>query len=189
MRITIEMRRFQDASAAFGRLSGSFEAELFGPALASSANEVRKAAAQRGYRFTDRSGDLRRSIHRARIPAIYGGRRYKRGRAGVYAGGRLSGGAEPSAARYSQIVERGRSTPENPARARLYLQSALVSTQAQQALAFAASARRRFPALVARYARRTARASDYRRLDSGSLGAYSTLVQRRALGGRRGLFR
>ena len=189
MRITIEMRRFQNASAAFGRLAGSFEAELFGPALATAATAIRRQAARRGYRFQDRSGSLRRSLHAARIPAIYGGRRFKRGRAGVYAGGRLSGGSEPSQARYSQIVERGRNTPENPARARLYLQGALVSTRTQQALAFAQSARRRFPALVARYARRTAMASDYRRLDSGSLGAYTTLVQRRALGGRRGLFR
>ena len=91
---------------------GSFQAELFGPALAAQARVIRDRSKTPNFKFTDRSGKLRRSIQVNRIAAKYAGRRYKIGRAGVYAGGQIRGGREPTLARYAHLVERGHGGPD-----------------------------------------------------------------------------
>ena len=176
---------------------GAFQAEYFGGALEASQRVVRDKARTRNFQFTDRTGRLRSSIHSARITARYAGRRYKRGRAGTFAGGYLRGGAEPRLARHSQLVERGHDKSRDGrgvvARARPFLRLSLFTTIARQNVEFAANARRRFPVLVDRYVRREARRAARRKVvvrgSLGSLDAYSTLVQRRGLGARRGAFR
>lgn len=185
MRIFVQIQGTEAVRRAVLAIGGgAFQAELFGPASFAAARIISARARTPNFRFTDRSGRLRRSIHPARIPAVYGGRSYKRGRAGVYAGGILKGGREPTAARQAHLVERGTKTGN---RARLFLQQSLIQTHAAQSLAFGNSVRRRWPALALRYTRRFRDGKDVVRVSSGSLRAFSTIVARRGLGAGRGI--
>ena len=68
-------------------LKGEGLNRILGPALGRAAYVVFRKAKQRGYAFQDRTGRLRKSIRMRRVPGTYGGRKYKRGRAAVFAGG------------------------------------------------------------------------------------------------------
>ena len=138
----------EQVGASLRELGPSFTSRLIGPALAKMASVVRNAAKIRNFGFTDRNGarasgskykSLRRSIRVRRIAARYGGRRYKSGRAAVFAGG--------SGAQQSHLVEEGHEGPA-PAPAHPYLFRALTDTVPLQENAFSASVRARFFALV-----------------------------------------
>jgi len=179
-----------DFNAAFRAFGPSFRAELFGPALGRSAAVVRKTAKRPGYGFRDRSGSLRKTIHSARIAARYGGKKFKRGRSGVYAGGVLSGGREPTA-RQAHLVEAGHLGPY-PARPHPYLRLALRSTEAQQRHEFNASVKQRFSIVANRFIKRLAKKSSTRFIRAQSAASfsqsgYARLVSLRGFGARRGL--
>ena len=173
------------------RSEGRFRAELFGPALAAQARVIRDRSKTPNFKFTDRSGKLRRSIQVNRIAAKYAGRRYKIGRAGVYAGGQIRGGREPTLARYAHLVERGHGGPV-VARARAFLRVPLYSTLTEQQAAFSASVLARFVGIANKHiAAAKAKASGRVITASSSIGStsqasYAHLISRRGLGARRG---
>ena len=117
--VLVEVFGLEDIEQAIRDFGAPFLARLLGPALGAAANVVRSHARRRGFEFTDRSGRLRRSIRTRRIRAIYGGRRYKAGRAAVYAGA--------AGARQAHLVEEGHGGPR-PARPYPYLQRALMES-------------------------------------------------------------
>lgn len=168
----------------------SFQAELFGPALATALRVPLAVSKRRNYRFKDRSGSIRRSLHVARRPARYGGKKFKRGRAGLYAGGYLSRGREPRIARHSQLVERGHLGP-TPARPKGFVLQAFLSNQEAVAAAFYNSVRNRFPGLAKKYLARLNKKKTLRinyRLanQSKSQSGYANLFAKRGFGARRG---
>ena len=133
---------------------------LLGPALRTQAGIVRRFAKRRDFVFTDRRGvrqppdpgpdgpeadqgrkfpNLRRSIRSGGISARYGGRRYKRGRAAVFAGG--------AGARQSHLVHEGHGGPF-PARPYPFLRRALMQTRGEQASAFENRLRLDFPKIA-----------------------------------------
>ena len=87
--------------AALTALGPSFEQRVLGPSLGAMARVVRIKAGTKNFGFQDGTGvrpfdkargrtesrRLRKTIRARRIAAYYGGRRYKKGRAGVFAGG------------------------------------------------------------------------------------------------------
>ena len=192
MILTVTLSGIPGIQAGMLAFKGAFQAELFGPALAAQARVIRDRSKVSNFKFTDRSGRLRRSIQVSRIPAKYGGRRYKAGRAGVYAGGQIRGGREPTLARYAHLVERGHGGPI-VARARAFLRVPIFSTLPQQQAAFSSSVIARFPQLANKYVA-AARAKASKRITSLSSGigntsqaSYAHLISRRGLGARRGL--
>ena len=161
MTIAVEVAVYgvDDIETAFRSMGGGFQARLLGPALGRMARVVRIAARQRDFVFRDRRRrlgypselgggrfrDLRASIRTRRIVGTYGGRRYRTGRAAVFAGG--------SGARQAHLVEEGHGGPR-PARPHRYLRTALFGTRSRQSSEFQANLRRRFPAVAARIAQR-----------------------------------
>lgn len=146
--ISVRVYGLQEIEDALAEMGGPFLPRLLGPALGAAATVVRRRAATRLYGFTDRTGRLRRSIRRIRIPAEYGGRKYRGGRAAVIAGG--------TGARQSHLVELGHGGPF-PADPHPYLLAALMERESAAAAAFTASAQQRFPRLAAQFAQRRAR--------------------------------
>ena len=191
MRLTVTLSGIPGIQAGMLAFKGSFQSELFGPALAAQARVIRDRSNSPNFKFTDRSGRLRRSIQVNRIPAKYGGRRYKTGAAGVYAGGSIRGGREPTQARQAQLVERGHGGPV-VARARPFLRVPVYSTLAEQQSAFSGSVIARFPQLANKHiAAAKAKASKRITSVSSSIGStsqtgYAHLISRRGLGARRG---
>ena len=191
MLITVTLSGIPGVQAGMQAFKGAFQAELFGPALAAQARVIRDRSQTPNFKFTDRTGRLRRSIQVNRIPAKYGGRRYKTGGAGVYAGGSIRGGREPTLARYAHLVERGHGGPII-ARARAFLRVPIYSTLAEQQAAFSASVIARFPKLASKHtAAARAKASKQSVSVSSSITStgqanYAHLISRRGLGARRG---
>ena len=147
---------------ALRQMGPSFMNRLLGPSLAATARVVRDAARKTTV-FEDRSGRLRRSIRAARIPARYGGMRFRRGRAAVIAGGRIE------RAPHAHLVERGHGGPY-PARPHPFLFRALMQTEARQASAFATRAQLLFPRLVREFQARS---------NLGSISTVSRTIARR----------
>ena len=97
----VGVRGLGQVSAVLRGLGPSFEQRVYGPALGAMAAVVRKRAKSKDYGFKDGTGirpfdrargrdssvRLRSTIRSRRIPAFYSGRRYKSGRAAVFAGG------------------------------------------------------------------------------------------------------
>lgn len=136
-------------------LGPGFVANLVGGGLGAAANVVRNAARKQNFVFKDDTGRLRKSIRARRTPAYYGGRRFKRGKATVFAGG--------EGARQAYLVEEGHgppvTSPPYP-----YLMRAVLNTQSLQAQKFSDNVSRRFPVLVRRFMRRgTARGTVFGR--------------------------
>ena len=135
-------------------LGPSFEQRILGPSLGAMAGVVRRRAGQKDFGFTDGTGvrpfdkargktesrRLRKTIRSRRIAAYYGGRRYKSGRAGVFAGG--------PGARHAHLVELGHGGPF-PAKPHSFLVRALIETEAQGYTAFVRKAQERFGIAVA----------------------------------------
>ena len=156
---TIDVFGISEIEQAFQSMDGSFQARLLGPALGRMARVVRVTAKARDYQFRDRRRrlgyparldtgtyrDLRRSIRARRITGTYGGRRYRTGRAAVFAGG--------SGARQAYLVEEGHGGPR-PARPHPFLRRALLTTTSQQGTEFQRSLRSRFPRIAAQIAQR-----------------------------------
>ena len=153
--VTIDAFGLTDIDRNLAALGPGFLARLLGPALGAAAAVVRRTSKVRNFGFTDRYGpraagsrwkSLRQSIRSRRIPAIYGGRKYKSGRAAVFAGG--------LGAQQAYLVEEGHGGPY-PAEPHPYIGRALVSTRGEQLNRFAENVRRRFPALAEMAARRS----------------------------------
>lgn len=150
LRITVVGLRDMEESVL--RFGPGFAAQLLAPALSAAAREVRAVAKKRNFVFTDRRRrrhrrggpftSLRQSIRSHRTTAIYGGTRYKRGRALVRAGG--------PGARQAYLVEAGHLGPR-PARPYPYIKQAQRTTEAQQEKSFYASLGRLYPVLVRKY--------------------------------------
>ena len=148
-----------EIQATLSELGPSVQKYVYGPSLGAMASIVRIRARTRDYGFMDRTGvrafdrakgretsvRLRGTIRSRRIAARYGGRRYKAGRAAVFAGGR--------GAHHAFLVEVGHGGPR-PAAARSYLTRALIETQGAQFSAFVSKAQDRFPVAVATATRR-----------------------------------
>ena len=155
----VRVRGLGRLSVVLRGLGPSFEQRVYAPALGAMAAVVRKRAKKRDYGFEDgtevrpfdraRGRDssvrLRSTIRSRRIPAFYSGRRYKSGRAAVFAGG--------PGARHAHLVERGHGGPR-PARPHPFLTRALIETQQLAYTEFVNTARRRFPIAVAQAMRR-----------------------------------
>lgn len=144
---------------ALRELQPQFAALVYGPATAAAARVVRDAAKKKNFGFTDgrgvRSFDagqgrtksvrLRSTIRARRIPARYGTRRYRTGRAAVTVGA--------EGARHGFLVEAGHGGPR-PAAAHPFLTRALLDTQNRQFAEFIAKARERYPIAAAAAARK-----------------------------------
>ena len=153
-RIEIEVIGLDSIEAAIRDLgSGSVLNALLGPSLGAAAAPVRKRAKQPNFVFTDRKAprrqaarykSLRQSIRSRRNPAIYGGRRYKYGRAVVTAGG--------DGARQAFLVQEGHGGPR-PARPYPFLRRALLQSTEEIAEAFNARMQQEWPKVAARVAR------------------------------------
>ena len=144
---------------AFRAMGPNFQARLMGPSLGAMAAVVRRQAKRRNYGFMDRRRrlgypselgggkyrDLRQSIRTRRIPAIYDGKKFRLGRAAVFAGG--------EGARQAHLVEEGHGGPK-PARAHGFLRRALMSTQDEQHRLFATKLQTIFPRLASQIAAR-----------------------------------
>lgn len=157
--VTVDVFGIREIEAAFQAMDGGFQARLLGPALGRMARVVRIQAKQLGYVFRDRRRrlgypssldtgtfrDLRQSIRARRITGIYGGRRYRTGRAAVFGGG--SGAAQ------AHLVEAGHGGPR-PARPYPFLLRSLTTTTSQQGSEFQRSLRSRFPRIAAQIAQR-----------------------------------
>lgn len=152
MPVRVEMyeQGLANLDLAIAQFGPSFANRLLGPSLAAAADVVRDRARERNYGFTDRSGALRKSIRTRRIPAVYFGRRYRTGRAGVFAGRRRQ--ARPDDPFYALFVERGHGGPR-PAPPYPYLDRALVETQTEQHYAFSQKAEELFPGLLEKFNR------------------------------------
>lgn len=149
----VRVRGLGQVRATLIALGPSFEQRVYGPSLGAMAAVVRKRARQRNYGFDDGTGvrpfdrargrdssvRLRSTIRSRRIAAYYSGRRYKSGRAAVFAGG--------PGARHAHLVERGHGGPF-PARPHPFLTRALIDTQQQSYTAFVNKVRERFPIAV-----------------------------------------
>lgn len=166
--VSVSVFGIQELQGAFNDLGPGPQARLLGPALGRMANVLRRFAARRSYiadsgGFNDRRRllsyperlntgrykDLRASIRARRIVGTYGGRRYPKSRAAVFAGGRGSGAAQ------AHLVEAGHGGPR-PAPPRRYLYNAVLATRGQQSAAFQVNMRRRMPQYLARISRKTA---------------------------------
>ena len=182
----------RDIEAAIREMGPGFEARLLGPALGRMAAIIRQTAKTRGYGFKDRRRrlgypdeladeppgvdggatrryrDLRQSIRSPRIPARYGGRRYKTGRAAVFAGG--------PGARQAHLVEEGHGGPR-AAPPYSFLREAALKTRSAQSTEFMARVRRDFPRLIRRVMRS--------RLTYSAQHSYARTVARRARSRRR----
>lgn len=175
-RIQVFVSGFEEMHEALRQFGPGVAARLMGPALAAAARVVRRRARTRNFGFTDRTGQLRRSIRVGRFPAPYGGRRYRSGVARVIAGGR--------GARQAHLVERGqpgtpkarpyRGGPQDAAPRPVILEAQL-QTMAGQEAAIGQNLRRRFPTLLRRLQARRGR--------TATLGA--TFGRRVSLRGRR----
>ncbi len=152
--VYVDLRGFQEIDAVLRNMSSRYLALLLGPALGAMARVTRLRARSRNYEFTDRYGDrgpgaryksLRESIRAHGVTAIYGGQRYRRGRAVLRAGG--------SGAQQAHLVERGHGGPF-PARPHPFLLRSLMETASTQADRFMASVRRRHPSLARQAAAR-----------------------------------
>ena len=139
----VDVRVNSDEIRALGKqLDGLKRGQLnriIGPSLGQMAVVVRRKAKQRNFIFTDKTGALRRSIRSRRIPATYGGRRYRTGAAAVFAGG--------PGARHAHLVEEGHGGPR-PAQPHRFLRMALLQTTNQQFSAFIQRAKQRFAQVV-----------------------------------------
>ena len=158
--IEISVYGIQEIQAAFRDMGPTFQARLLGPALGRMARVVRIAAKSRGFVFQDRRQglgypedeqpgryrDLRQSIRSRRIVGRYGGRRFRTGRAAVFAGG--------SGAQQAHLVEEGHGGPR-PARPHRFLRQALLNTEARQGSEFQSNLRTNFPRIAARIAKHT----------------------------------
>ena len=142
-RLSLEVFGLEEVQAAISRMGPPLLNRLLGPSLGAAAAVVRDRARTKGLGFTDETGRLRASIRSGRLAARYGGRRYKRGRAGVFAGG--------EGARQAYLVEAGHGGPY-PAAPRSYLFRALLETESLQMGAFSSKAREIFPRLAAQIA-------------------------------------
>ena len=129
-------------------LSEGIRSRVLGPSLGAAARVVRRRARTRGYGYGDDTRRLRKSIRIKRIPARYGGRTYKTGRAELTAGG--------PGARQGFPVERGHGGPR-PAPAHPYLARAGRETRQRQLSAFTARLRAEIPKQTAAAARRAAK--------------------------------
>ena len=164
-RTVITITGLSELNATLAELGPAAQRFVFGPALTAQARVVAKAArrlrppegfndSKRATRGVARGARLvqvrlRKTIRTRQRRATYGGRKYQRGRAAVYAGGQ--------GARHGYLVHEGHGGPR-PARPYRYLTNAILKTQNQQLVAFSDKARQRFPAAVLS-ARRTGAAS------------------------------
>lgn len=160
--IRIDVFGIEGVDEALRQMGGTFQSRLLGSALLASARVVRNAA-RKTMEFQDRTGRLRKSIRSVRIPAFYQGKRFRRGRAAVYAGG------QSQRAPHAHLVERGHGGPQ-PAPPHPFIFNALIQTEAQQAQAFARQARRMFPRLVRDFQSRS---------NLGSISTVSRTIARR----------
>ena len=150
----VRVRGLRKINARLSALGPSFAQNILGPSLGAMAGVVRRKAGQKDFGFKDGTGvrpfdeargktvsrRLRKTIRSRRITAYYGGRRYKSGRAGVFAGG--------PGARHAHLVESGHGGPY-PARPHSFLLRALIETQQPAYTAFVSKARERFGISVA----------------------------------------
>ena len=141
-RFNISIEGLDELQGALRELGPSFQSRVYGPALGAMAAVVRKRARIPNFGFTDLSGRLRGTIRSERIPARYGARVYRSGRAQVVAGGK--------GARQPFLVEEGHGGERGPARPHRFLTRALVQTQNEQLDAFTAVAGQRFRNAVQR---------------------------------------
>ena len=141
-RFSVKVEGLDELQSTLRALGPSFQSRVYGPALGAMAAVVRKKARQSNYGFTDRTGALRSSIGSRRIPARYGGRTYRAGRAEVFAGN--------ADAFYAFFVEEGHEGQRGPAQPHRFLTRALLQTQDEQFAAFAQTAGQRFRNAVQR---------------------------------------
>lgn len=156
IRIVIYAHGFEALEARLAEFGPGFIAAMVGPALGRSAAVLRRTAKRRNFIFRDRRGprdgttgpgvgrwrSLRQSIRSARIPAWYGGRHYRRGRAAVFAGG--------PGAKQAYLVEAGHGGPR-PAKPYPYLKEAAMRSDNEQEDAYTSKLRELFPVLVRRF--------------------------------------
>ena len=180
LQLTIETNGVRNIGRKLQKMGNpAILARISGNALSASALQLRNVAKTRDFVFMDRRGarqggrrgrntqtgkypSLRSSIRVARIPGYYGGRKYKRGRAGVYAGG--------SGSRQAHLVEAGHGGPWK-AKPYPFIKKAALQSRTQMSTAFGASVRRQWPREIRRL---KTTAADRRRtsvLLGGSLGA------------------
>lgn len=157
LRITV--RGLRDMEESILRFGPGFAAALVGPALGAAAREARVVAKKRDFVFTDRRArrrrgpggrftSLRQSIRSHRTTGIYGGVKYKRGRALLRAGG--------DGARQAYLVEAGHLGPR-PARPYPFIKKAQRASEAAQEKSFYATLGRLYPLLVRKYISRSGR--------------------------------
>ena len=155
--ITVTVIGLEDVVETLAELGPSLEARVYPQALRSAAVVVARRARLKDYGFKDGPGlrpfdraqgrteslRLRKTIRVEGIAAFYSGRRYKRGRAAVFAGA--------AGARHAYLVEAGHGPPVGPQGSPPYpfLGRALLETADEQYNAFVVRARARFPAAVA----------------------------------------
>ena len=137
----VQVSGFLQISASIEELGPAMAQDMYGHSLFQMAKVIRQAARSRGFVYTDRTGRLRKSIRARRIAGTYFGRKYKRGRAQVHAGG--------AGARQAFLVHQGHSPPivSQPYR---YLVRAMDTTTARQMQVFRQAMLSRFPAAVNR---------------------------------------
>lgn len=153
--VDVQAFGIEDVQLALRRLGdGGTIARTVGPALGRAAAVVRVAAKRRNFVFTDRTGRLRRSIRSRRVPAVYAGRRYRSGRAAVFAGGQ--------GARQAYLVEAGHGGPR-PARPYPYLSRALRENTGLIQTAFQTSIAERWPRIAGQIAAKQMRRFSLRR--------------------------
>ena len=145
LNVTLRIQGLETMFAQLSELGPSLENRVWPQSLRAAAVVIARVARRLDYGFRDRTKRLRRSIRVVGIPAIYGGRRYKRGRAAVFAGG--------EGARQAYLVERGHGGPvKSPPYP--YLGRALLESEQEQYNAFVERAKIRFPSAVAHARRR-----------------------------------
>ena len=156
---TVRIEGLDRLAAVLHALGPSFERRVYPQALNAMARVVRRLAKTKDFGFIDgrgvrpfdrrlgrtKSRRLRATIRNRLITAYYGGRRYRAGRAAVFAGG--------PGARHAHLVERGHGGPR-PARPHPFIGRALIETQGRQFQAFVQKVNERFPRAVAAAAAR-----------------------------------
>lgn len=158
--MAVLVRGWPELEATVAQFGPRFAADLCGPSLGRAAAVVRRRAKSANFVFRDRRGprgegtgpgegkykSLRQSIRSRRISGGYGGRRFRHGRAAVYAGG--------PGARQAHLVHEGHGGPWK-ARPYPFIRLAQMITEAEQESAFGERMKELFPRLVSRYTGRT----------------------------------
>ena len=156
----IQISGFLQIQASIEELGPAMAQDMYGHSLFQMAKVIRQTAKSRNFVYKDDTGRLRKSIRARRIAGTYYGRKYKRGRAQVFAGG--------TGARQAFLVHQGHGPPvvSRPYR---YLVRALDSTTGRQMQVFRSAMLSRFPAAVDRAYKRGLRRGRRRGLSRSTI--------------------